>query len=119
MSWRACGLGCGAWLLLLALPLLALWLAVRREVAWTRGPAGLEQDRVFYLAEPAAGGLGYLAARVVRDDPAAGGPLCVRTRVTYWLWRSAEAGDPNTEYCQCYTRAAGGLELAADPCPGE
>ncbi|MBP7693489.1 MAG: hypothetical protein KA764_16320 [Anaerolineales bacterium] len=116
MSRRGCVLGCGAWLLLMALPLLALWLAVQREVVWTRGPAGLEQDRVFYLDEPQAGGLGYLAARVVRD---AAGQVCVQTRVTYWLWRSAEAGDPAAAYCQCYTRAAGGLELSADPCPGE
>jgi hypothetical protein len=119
MTARSCALGCGLWLLVMAVPALAFWLAVQRELSWTRGPGGLVQDRLFYIDEPRAGGLGYLAARVIQDQTATGGPLCVRTRVTYWLWRDVEGGDQNADFCQCYTRAAAAFQLTAAACPGE
>ena len=119
MTPRSCALGCGLWLALMALPALVFWLAVQREISWTRGPAGLEQDKLFLVDEPQAAGLGYAAARVLSAETPAGDQVCVRTRVVYWLWRNAEGGDPAAAYCQCYTRAAGALELSALTCPGE
>jgi hypothetical protein len=120
MTPRSCALGCGLWLVVMALPVLALWLATQRELSWSRGPGGLVQDRVFLVDEPDAAGLGYLTARVARDDTATGGPVCVRTQVAYLLWRNLAAEDPSAVFCQCYTQAGNGtLELAATTCPGE
>lgn len=117
MTPRSCALGCGLWLLVMAVPALAFWLALQRELSWTRGPGGLVQDRIFYVDEPAAAGLGYLAARLT--PAAAGGQVCVRTRVLYLLWRNTEGVEQNTAYCQCYTRAAAAYEPAAETCPGD
>lgn len=119
MTARSCALGCGLWLLVMAGPALAFWLATQRELAWTRGPGGLVLDRVFYLNEPDAGGLGYQAARLVQDQTAAGGPVCVRTHVAYLLWRNTGGGSQDADYCQCYTRAAEAYQLTAAACPGE
>ncbi len=114
---RGCALGCGLWLLLLLLPALAFWLYAQREIVWARGPGGLVQDKVFYVDQPDAAGLGYLSARLAAE-PAAAGPVCVRTRVVYWLWRTAETASPAADYCQCYTQAADVWELSAATCPG-
>lgn len=120
MTPLGCALGCGAWLAVMAVPLLAFVLATQNELTWSRGPAGLVQDKVFVINEPGASGLGYQAARLVGGEAAAGGPICLRTTVVYLLWRNDEGGDPNVSYCQCYTRAAdGALVLAAAACPGD
>lgn len=119
MTPRSCALGCGLWLALMAVPALVLWLGVQREIVWARGPGGLEQDRLFLVSEDQAAGLGYLAARVVRDEGSAGGPVCVRTSVAYWLWRNDAGGQANALYCQCYTPAPSGWALNASTCPGE
>lgn len=120
MTPRSCALGCGLWLAVMAVPILACLLATQNELAWSRGPGGLVQDRVFVINEPGAAGLGYLAARVVSDATAEAGVLCLRTTVVYLLWRNAEGGDQNVAYCQCYTRGADGVfALAADSCPGD
>jgi hypothetical protein len=119
MTRRSCALGCGLWVLVMTVPALAFLLAAQRELNWSRGPGGLVQDRVFYIDEPQAGGLGYLSSRVVRDETAAGGPLCLKTRVVYLLWRDVEGGDQNVDYCQCYTRDTEMFQLTAATCPGE
>lgn len=119
MTRTGCALGCAAWLAVMLVPALAFVLATQNEIGWTRGPDGLDQDKLFLINEPDAGGLGYLAARTLPAEAAAG-QVCVRTRVVYWLWRTRETGDQSARYCQCYTRAAdGALTLAASSCPGE
>lgn len=119
MTRTGCVLGCAAWLAVMLVPALAFGLATQNELGWTRGPDGLDQDKIFLVNEPGAGGLGYLAARTLPAGADAG-QVCVRTQVVYLLWRTVETGDQNATYCQCYTRAADGtLTLAATVCPGE
>jgi hypothetical protein len=118
MTPRSCALGCGLWLVIMSLPALAFLLATQGELAWRRGPNNLEEDRLFLINEPAAGGLGYLAARRAAspDDDL----FCVRTTVSYFLWRNDAGEDPNTRFCQCYTRpSTGAYELSDRACPGE
>jgi hypothetical protein len=118
LSRRGCALGCGLWLVIMALPVLAFVLATQNEIGWARGPGDLVQDKVFLVNEPQAGGLGFLSARVMADTGAADGEVCVRTTVAYLLWRNAEGGDPNVAFCQCYTRTADGLyQLDRSICP--
>jgi hypothetical protein len=119
MTPASCALGCGLWLIVMALPAAAFLFAVQGELKWARGPADLVEDRLFLVNEARASGLGYVASRVTRDDSGAGGPLCVQTQVAYWLWRNEEADDPNVRYCQCYTRRSDGqYQLNGDACPG-
>jgi hypothetical protein len=107
-------------LAVMSLPVLAFVLATQGELAWRRGLSNFEEDRLFIVSEPTSGGLGYFAARIVRDESPADGPLCVHTTVTYFLWRNDENISPNVNFCQCYTRAsAGQFELSDIACAGE
>lgn len=116
MTPRGCALGCLLWLAVMAAPALIFYLAVQGELDWRRGPGNLEEDRLFVVNEPAAAGVGYLASRLA--DDAADGVVCVRTTVTYFLWRNDEGGEPNARYCTCYTRnAAGEYEANGQACP--
>ncbi len=102
MTRRGCALGCLAWLLVMTLPLLALILAVRGELAWQRGD--FVEDRLWLVrtddvpGEEAAG-LAYSSTRLVRDPAAPAGRVCVRTRVTFLLWRG---NSESFGYCECY-----------------
>ena len=120
MTPRSCALGCLIWLVVMGLPVLAFMLATWGELAWRRGLNDFEEDRVFLVSEPNAGGLGYLSARIILDQSPADGPLCVRTRVVYLLWRNDENINPNVNYCKCYLRGqAGQFELSDIACAGE
>ncbi|MGQ0601513.1 MAG: hypothetical protein ACT4QE_07435 [Anaerolineales bacterium] len=112
MTRRSCALGCGAWLLVMGLPLCAFILATQGELVWRRGPGNGEVDRVFLVNEPDASGLGYEAARLT--GPA--GTVCARTTVRYFLWRNDEGVDQNADYCQCYTTNARGALQASGAC---
>lgn len=116
MTRRSCALGCLIWLAVMAVPAVIFYLAVQGELDWRRGPGSLEEDRLFVINEPAASGLGYLASRLT--DDAADGVVCVRTTVTYFLWRNDEGSEQNVSYCTCYARnAAGTFEPSGQACP--
>lgn len=116
MTSGGCALGCLLWLAVMAVPALIFYLAVQGELDWRRGPGKLEEDRLFVINEPGAAGVGYLASRLA--DDATDGAVCVRTTVTYFLWRNDEGGEPNAHYCMCYSRnAAGDYEPNDQACP--
>lgn len=101
--------GCLVWLTVMCLPLAAFVLAVNGEMTWARGE--FVNDRLWLIREAEQEGLGYSSARVVLNQEPVDGPICVRTRVTFLLWKgSGEAA----EYCECYT--AGRHEPAGE-CP--
>lgn len=113
MTPRSCALGCGLWLVVMMLPLLAFFLAVNGELAWRRGPSNLEVDRLFLINEPGVSGLGYEAARLVGIEAP-----CLQTSVSYFLWRNDEGGNQNAAYGQRYQRnATGQLEPTGEACP--
>lgn len=103
-----CGLAAVGWLAAMSLPCLLIGLAMAGEVGWRRGP--YSSDRLWLIQEVDNRGLGYAAERIVSDRRAADGPVCVRTRVRFFMWRGR--GDP-AEYCECY--APDGAPLAACP----
>jgi hypothetical protein len=89
--------GCLLWLAVLCLPLFVFVLAVRGEMNWQRGE--FVSDRLWLIREADESGLGYSAARVISNEEPIDGPICVRTRVVFMLWKgSAE----RVEYCECY-----------------
>lgn len=99
MTRSGIALGCLLWLIVMSLPMLALFLYANNEIAWRRGPQGLEVDKLFLINEPAYAGLGFETARVQGGD---GSSLCVATSVTYVFWRNDSGLDQNTAFCQCY-----------------
>lgn len=113
MTWRGCLAGCAVWALVMSLPLIVLVLMMQGELAWQRGPANLEADRLVVINEPEAQGVAYFAARLA---PGPAGQTCVNTSVTYLLWRNAEGGNPNTTYCQCY-QITGDQAVPLGACP--
>ncbi len=116
ISRLGCLLGGLAWLFVMLAPLLAFVLAARGELTWRRGE--FVEDRLWLITAASASGgergLGYSAARVLSDQTASGGPLCVRTRVRFLLWRGQSE---QVEFCECYTRAANGAYEANGSCP--
>jgi hypothetical protein len=111
-------LGGLAWLLVMLLPLAALWLAVRGEVTWRRGE--LVEDRVWLVrsenvrGQTSPGGLALSSSRVISDARAQSGPVCVRTNVRIWLWR---VPSETLAYCECYLPDPGGNLALQGACP--
>ncbi len=103
--------GCLLWLAILCLPLLIFVLAVRGEVQWQRGE--FVNDRLWLIQETDERGLGYSAARVISNEEPVDGPICVRTRVYFLLWRGSA---PAVAYCECY---AAGTHEPVGGCQGE
>jgi hypothetical protein len=89
--------GCLIWLAIMCLPLFAVALAMRGELAWQRGE--FVEDRVWLIQEADQRGVGYSSARVTRNEEPVDGPICVRTRVLFVLWQGS--AEP-VEYCECY-----------------
>ncbi len=103
--------GCLLWLFVMCLPLAAFVLAVNGELSWERGE--FARDRLWLVRETEQEGLGYAAARVISNEEAVDGPICVRTRVYFLLWKGS-ADEGNVAYCECYTA---GLHELAGECP--
>jgi hypothetical protein len=100
-----------AWLLVMLTPTFAAFLARNGQV--TLGDPAGPHTRLFLLQDPDAEGLGLERARRVRP-PAEGFPgvICLRTTVSYWLWRGE--GQP-ASYCQCLDEATGAPSEAQSP----
>lgn len=103
-----CGLAAVGWLAAMSLPCLIIGLAMAGELGWRRGP--YNSDRLWLIQQVDERGLGYSAERILSDRRAEGGPVCVRTRVRFFMWRGQ--GDP-ADYCECY--APDGAPLGACP----
>lgn len=98
------------WLTVMLTPCFAITLASQGEIEWKRGEGNL--DRVWLIQEQNQRGLGYYSERVVSDERAGGGPMCVRSNAAFLLWEGA-TDDLNAEFCACY--AADGTALGACP----
>jgi hypothetical protein len=120
MSRAGCAAWALVWLCVMTVPFLALLLAMRGELTWRRG--GFVEDRLWLVnAETGVGngsasGIGYSATRVVSDQIAADGRLCVRTNVYFLLWKGKSEG---VTYCECYVKrpAEGGSYESDGNCP--
>ncbi len=117
MTRRGCVLGVAAWLVVMSLPLCALLLAVRGELAWRRGD--FAEDRVWVVRQAggagpdSAAGLAYSRTRVA-GRPSPGGDLCTRTQVYFLLWRGQSE---TVAYCECYQALEGGGYAPTGACP--
>jgi hypothetical protein len=89
--------GCLLWLAILSLPLLVFVMAVRGEMQWQRGE--FVNDRLWLIRETDERGLGFSSARVISNQEAVDGPICVRTKVYFLLWRGS--AEP-VAFCECY-----------------
>jgi hypothetical protein len=95
------------WLALMALPILAVTVAVTGEVRI--GAANGGNARLFLVNSEPTHGLGLAWSRSV-----AGAGRCYRTNVVYLLWEGAEQGQ-NTSFCQCFEE--GNAYPSAGGCP--
>lgn len=117
MTRRGCVLGVLAWAVLMALPICALVAAVRGEVGWQRGP--FTDDRVWIVRsdEGARGerpsGLAYASTRITTGRAGQDSPVCVTTRVYFWMWQGE---NESIAYCECYTPTGEGEYAAAGAC---
>lgn len=84
---------------------------MRGELIWKHGP--LTEDRLWVITEPEAAGLAYSAARAISIKSTTDGLLCVRTTITFFLWKGT--GD-NTQYCECYSRTPDGRYELSGTC---
>ena len=98
------------WLGVMLTPCFAITLAAKGELEWKRGEGNL--DRVWLIQEKNQRGLGYYTERVVSDERASGGAVCVRSSARFLLWEGA-TDNLNAEFCACYT--ADGSALGACP----
>lgn len=118
ISRLGCLLAVIGWLVIMTLPLFALVLAVKGELTWRRGE--FVEDRLWLVNNPAepgqdeTRGIGYSSARIISNQTAGDGPLCVRTQVHFWLWKGQSE---NLEFCDCYTPASGGGYESNGSCP--
>jgi hypothetical protein len=118
ISRMGCLLAFSGWLVIMTIPLFALVLAVKGELTWRRGD--FVEDRIWLVNNSAetgqdeARGLGYSSSRIISDQTQVDGPICVRTRVQFWLWKGRSE---TVEFCDCYTPAAGGGYESNGSCP--
>jgi hypothetical protein len=99
------------WLFVMTIPCLAFALVARGELSWDRNTH--DWDRVWLLQERNQRGLGYQAERVINDQSASGGPICVRNSVRYFLWQGTANG-ADTDYCECFASDGSSTQT---PCP--
>lgn len=88
------------WLIVMLTPCFAVALAARGELSWQRSEHA--SDRIWLIQEGDQRGIGLASERVISDNRASGGAVCVRTQVRFFLWRGS-AQNENTQYCECYT----------------
>lgn len=115
MTWRSCFVGALIWLCVINLPCLGVWLAMQGEINWQRG--AFDGDRIWLVNEGAPTpqqGLAWAATRIERDELANGGPLHVRSHVTFFLWQGQ---GENANYCEVYAHGADGQLAYVGACP--
>jgi hypothetical protein len=98
-----------AWLGVMCLPLAVIVLAARGELNWKRGE--FVEDRLWLIQDVDARGLGHSSSRVISNQEPVDGPICVRTRVRFLMWKGT--AEPSA-YCECYTA---GRHEPAGICP--
>ena len=87
------------WFTVMLTPCFAVVLATRGELEWKRGD--YDSDRIWLIQERDQRGLGYHAQRLLSDERATGGLVCVNSSARFILWEGAEEG-MNNDYCECY-----------------
>ena len=89
------------WFVVISLPAIALYLAMRGELVWRRGDHVL--DRVWLVKERSERGIGWASTRLERQGHET---VCLATRVSFWLWEGSSS-ELGTTYCECYRRQSG------------
>lgn len=89
-----------AWLIVILLPCFVFALVSRGELEWRR--SDYDSDRVWLIQERRQRGLGYQSERVLSDERASGGQLCVRYSVRYFLWEGNVEEGANNDFLECY-----------------
>lgn len=96
-----------AWFLVMSLPVLAVVLAVQREIVI--GEAPRRQLRLFLIQEQDAEGISVQWTRPVNS-----GEQCTQSNLYYLMWKGA--GD-NATFCQCYDADGAVISSVQQACP--
>jgi hypothetical protein len=89
-----------AWLAVMLLPCFVFALVARGELEWRRGD--YDSDRIWLIQERRQRGLGYQSERILSDERASGGALCVHYAVRYFLWEGQLEAGANNDFLECY-----------------
>lgn len=95
------------WLLVMSMPVLAVVLAMQREITIGQGPR--QQLRLFLIQERDSEGVSVHWTR-----PADSGERCAQSNVYYLMWKGHGA---NTVYCQCYDDSGDVVSSERERCP--
>lgn len=93
------------WLVIMAFPTFAFFLATKGEVQFGNEPRN--HVRFFMVQEEASGGVGVEWVRSARQVE-----NCTQTTLRYFLWEGSSSGQ-NVSFCQCYD------PITDAPLPGE
>lgn len=80
------------------------------------GGGELTPNRIWVVREGDIQGLGWSTGRVVAGSRS-GPRVCVRTKVSFLLWRADGPAQP-ADFCDCFQRSGGGWQPAG-ACPSE
>jgi hypothetical protein len=105
-----CILGTLLWFILLLLPCVGFYLAVRGEIVWER--SRFSNDRLWLIREPGQTGIALSDTQPM--GPTDANEVCTRTYVTIWLW-SAGSFD-RTGYCDCEKQTENGEWTTSREC---
>lgn len=105
-----CILGTLLWFIVLLLPCVGFYLAVRGEIVWER--SRFSSDRLWLIREP--GQTGVALANMQPMGATDAEEVCTRTYVTIWLW--SQGSFEQIGYCDCYRQAENGDWIAGKEC---
>lgn len=94
----------------MALPVLALLLAMRGDLSWHRGE--YVHDRIWLVTESNERGLGWASTRL---NSKAHETVCLSTTVRFWLWKGNSPAF-GTHYCECYRKQPDRVMEYLDAC---
>jgi len=98
------------WFLVLLLPCVGFYLAVRGEIVWER--SRFSSDRLWLIREGELRGIAFSDTQPL--GPIAAQEVCKRTYVTIWLW--SQGSVERLGYCECEQRLENGDWAAGREC---
>lgn len=99
------------WLLVMAFPAFAFFLATQGELNIGQNPQN--HVRFFMVQEEETGGIGVEWTRPFHGNEA--NQNCAKTSIRYILW-SGDNSDQNVTYCQCFDAAGTSLPVEQNSC---
>lgn len=98
------------WFLVLLLPCVGFYLAVRGEIVWER--SRFSSDRLWLIREGEQRGIAFSDTQPM--GPIDAEEVCKRTHVTIWLW--SQGSVERLGYCECEQRLENGDWAAGREC---